>query len=95
MRKLKRTKKFFGPVATKISRENTGSWRTRRPQTEQESCVRCGTCSEYCPPGVILIHKKGAIAFEVDLENCKGCGICASLCPQNCIKMIMEGEADD
>ena len=92
MNKRKSSRRLFGPVATKFSTEKTGTWRTRRPLVHQAECVRCGTCAEYCPTGVIDILPEGEIAVVINFENCKGCGICANLCPRSCIEMIDEGE---
>jgi 2-oxoacid:acceptor oxidoreductase delta subunit (pyruvate/2-ketoisovalerate family) len=92
MKKRKSIKTLFGPVATKISNEKTGTWRTRRPNVNQSECVRCGICAEYCPTGVMAIKPEGDIAVVINFDNCKGCGICANLCPRTCIEMISEGD---
>lgn len=84
-------RKILGPCATVFTAANTGSWRLERPAVDAEKCVRCGTCSRYCPTDCITIHKEGAEPVEFDWYYCKGCGICMNECPKDAIKFVKEG----
>lgn len=86
--------RILGPCSLEFESANTGSWRIERPKVDAESCIRCGTCSRYCPADCILIHKEGDTPVEIDWRYCKGCGICSNECPKTCIEMVNErGEA--
>jgi pyruvate ferredoxin oxidoreductase delta subunit len=82
---------------------HTGDWKSQRPQWNQEKCIRCGVCWNFCPdnaiekrPGEFVVttrdgkKKKYDHYFVADLEYCKGCGICAHECITGCIEMIEE-----
>lgn len=66
----------------------TGTWRTFRPVTDHEKCIRCALCWVYCPEGAVRQVEDGA--YEADLRYCKGCGICAAECPVKAIEMVKE-----
>jgi len=66
----------------------TGDWRSDRPITHKERCIKCGICSIYCPEGCIGQDADGY--FEADLYYCKGCGICARECWTQAIEMVPE-----
>ena len=59
--------------------------RTNLPQIDNEKCIKCGICQQFCPEGSILLHLDKVI---IDLRFCKGCGICANECPMNAITMV-------
>lgn len=84
-------RKILGPCSHVLVAANTGSWRIERPQLDEGACVRCGTCSRYCPTAAITVNKEGA-PLEIDWAYCKGCGICANECPKKALSMIPEGE---
>lgn len=66
----------------------TGDWRTLIPVVDEEKCVKCGTCSIYCPEFCISEREDGF--FRPDFDYCKGCGICSNECPKQAITMVME-----
>jgi len=66
----------------------TGDWRSQRPVTDKEECIKCGLCWIYCPDMAYDQNEEGY--FEVNLEYCKGCGICAHECPKDAITMVPE-----
>ncbi len=68
----------------------TGDWRSQRPQTNKDKCIKCGVCYLVCPEGAIQLAADGT--YDFDLEHCKGCGICATECWTGCISMVEEGE---
>ncbi len=68
----------------------TGDWRSMRPVTDFDACIRCGRCYIFCPDMVYSRNEKGY--YEQNLYHCKGCGICAHECPVNAIKMVEEGD---
>ncbi len=90
----KSKKKFLlGPVTIKYGVEKTGSWRIERPEIDRDVCLKCGTCSSYCPVAAIEVNKVEDY-IEIDFDYCKGCGICATVCPVSCINMVKERGAD-
>jgi pyruvate ferredoxin oxidoreductase delta subunit len=66
----------------------TGDWRSQRPVTDREKCIKCGMCWIYCPDIVYSPLKSGY--FKWNENYCKGCGICAHECPKGAITMVME-----
>jgi pyruvate ferredoxin oxidoreductase gamma subunit len=70
------------------SEYRTGDWRSQRPESAYEKCIKCGLCYVYCPEGCIEQRDDGY--FQANLYYCKGCGICAKECPKNVITMIEE-----
>ena len=52
---------------------------------DQELCIACGDCSDYCQFFAIQVENGYAV---VDLDLCMGCGVCASHCEQNAITLI-------
>jgi pyruvate ferredoxin oxidoreductase delta subunit len=79
----------LGPCAIEFTAANTGSWRIERPVVNEELCIRCGTCSRYCPSDCISINSSGTpVVF--DWYYCKGCGICANECPKHAITLVSE-----
>ncbi len=86
---MERVLKYEGPwgdVDTLLELA-TGEWRTHRPIVNKETCVNCGWCYLYCPPGCFCIEDE---QFVVDLQYCKGCGICSEVCPVTAITMTAE-----
>lgn len=65
----------------------TGSWKSQRPEIDNEKCIRCQQCVKSCPENSLSLDKeKNEIKFNPDF--CKGCGICSEKCPAGAIKMI-------
>jgi pyruvate ferredoxin oxidoreductase delta subunit len=89
MSRLKSLKKLKGPYSYKISDVKTGAWRRARPIINNERCVRCGICAEYCPCGVI---EKEDYQMVIDYTYCKGCGICMEECPKKAVSFQPEAE---
>ena len=52
---------------------------------DQELCIGCGDCSEYCQFSAISVDNGYAV---VDQASCMGCGICASHCDQEAITLF-------
>ncbi|WP_353095977.1 4Fe-4S dicluster domain-containing protein [Tissierella praeacuta] len=88
MKKLLSMKKLRGPYSVKISDVKTGTWRRYRPVVNQEKCIKCGICADYCPCGVVEILDK----VIIDYDYCKGCGICVEGCPKKAIDFIEESK---
>ena len=65
----------------------TGSWRTMKPEVDEEKCIQCWKCFNYCPDAAV---KKTEDSIEFDLDYCKGCGICEKECPVDAIVMVKE-----
>ncbi len=66
----------------------TGDWRSQRPVTDKEKCIKCGFCYIFCPDMAYSQTEDGY--YEADMEYCKGCGICAHECPKDAIEMVPE-----
>jgi len=56
-------------------------------QIDQDQCLACGTCAEYCQFNA-LVHMNGSTI--VDEELCMGCGVCVSKCSQAAISLHLE-----
>ena len=70
--------------------QNTGDWRSERPERHDEKCDKCGICWIFCPDAALFMNEEGF--YEVDYYHCKGCGICARECGKGAISMVEEGE---
>jgi len=46
-------------------------------QMDQDLCIACGTCVEYCQFGALSLEDVAV----VDAELCMGCGVCTVACP--------------
>ncbi len=54
----------------------------------QEKCIGCGVCVEFCPYKAIQMVKVGKRKkAQTIAASCKGCGICAARCPALAIDM--------
>lgn len=87
-------RKVLGPCSHILVAAHTGSWRMERPDVDEALCIRCGTCSRYCPTACITVSKTGT-PLVFDWDYCKGCGICANECPKQALKMIPEGSENE
>ena len=61
-----------------------------RPKVEEDKCIACGKCQEWCPAGAITVTKKAAI----DSTKCIGCGECTITCQQDAIAINWESATD-
>ncbi|MGC8497582.1 MAG: 4Fe-4S binding protein [Thermoplasmata archaeon] len=81
--------------------EETGSWRTYKPEIRYEKCIRCMICWTYCPEPAI--EKKEGKTYAtpnqklvnmpvpvINYDYCKGCGICVNECPTKAIDFNRE-----
>jgi pyruvate ferredoxin oxidoreductase delta subunit len=64
--------------------------RSFAPKIDQEKCISCGLCVQYCPEGTVILDSDKKAFF--DYRYCKGCGVCANECPVDAITMVKEGE---
>ncbi|MCR5551720.1 MAG: 4Fe-4S binding protein [Oscillospiraceae bacterium] len=52
--------------------------------TITDACLKCGTCADTCPLGIIT---EGETQYVIDAEQCVECGSCAAACPVEAIKL--------
>lgn len=57
-----------------------------KPQVDQEKCVSCGRCQDWCPAGAITLEETAVI----DHSKCLGCGECTITCNQEAIAINWE-----
>ncbi|MCX7970913.1 MAG: DUF362 domain-containing protein [Negativicutes bacterium] len=55
-----------------------------KPEIRQQSCRRCGKCSEWCPARAIGPTSGGG--FQIDGSQCIGCGECVAVCRFDAVK---------
>ena len=48
-----------------------------------DACVKCGTCVDTCPLGIIT---EGDDKYVIDADQCVECGSCAAACPLEAIE---------
>ena len=57
-------------------------------KVDQDKCIGCGACVEFCPYKAIQMVKVGKKKkAQTIAASCKGCGTCASRCPALAIDM--------
>lgn len=47
-----------------------------------DACVKCGSCADTCPLGIIT---EGEDRYVIDAEQCVDCGACEAACPTGAI----------
>lgn len=55
-----------------------------KAEINQELCIECDQCREYCRFDAITKNGK----YEVDFFACEGCGVCEYVCPAEAITMV-------
>jgi MinD superfamily P-loop ATPase len=55
----------------------------------EEKCIACGICEEYCRFGAVRYEldekSNGLERFWIDRLACDGCGVCSHFCPEQAI----------
>jgi MinD superfamily P-loop ATPase len=70
----------------------------KRASINDEKCVNCGICEEYCRFGAIKYKPHTDILSEerpwIDKYACDGCGVCVRQCPEQAIDFneVVSGE---
>lgn len=77
------------PYTTFEEARRTGEWRFKRPELDEETCVVCRQCIDFCPDVAITESEDGEYVV-VDYDFCKGCGICEDVCPVDAFEMEVE-----
>lgn len=61
-----------------------------KPYVEEEQCLSCGTCVDYCPHEAIdFVRYVARIG-----RSCVGCGGCLAVCPHGAIKINWNGASE-
>lgn len=55
-----------------------------KPVINYKSCIKCGKCSNVCPPKAISMKESGPV---IDLDNCIRCFCCHELCPRKAVDL--------
>lgn len=77
------------PYTTFEEARRTGEWRFSVPILDEEACILCEQCIEFCPDVAIQEADDGEYV-AVDYDFCKGCGICDDVCPVDAFRMEVE-----
>lgn len=62
-----------------------------KPQIDQEKCIGCEKCQEWCPGAAIYTEGEKSV---IDKEKCIGCGECTVTCPVRAIAIRWETKPD-
>ncbi len=63
---------------------------TVKPSIEEENCVKCKECQQFCPEDCIVINKEESFIIE---EECIGCGECVISCNYDAISIVWEASS--
>ena len=56
-------------------------------QVDQELCVGCGACVDYCQFGALAL---GGGKVVLDAEACMGCGVCVAQCSSGALSLVRD-----
>ncbi len=59
---------------------------------DEERCIGCGVCIEYCNVDAIALNGEKGIVEVVALEDCIECHSCQQNCPEGAIKVYPQVE---
>ncbi len=59
---------------------------------DEERCIGCGVCVEYCHVDAIRINAERNVVEVVDLDLCIECHSCQQRCPENAIRVYPQIE---
>lgn len=66
-----------------IKAEQNDFWGMGKALIDQEKCIKCGRCKEYCRFDAVLEDD----GFMIDAYACEGCAVCERFCPAQAITM--------
>lgn len=55
-------------------------------EIDQDRCIGCGLCAQYCPIDMILFHPEIQKAYKCDL--CQGHPLCVEICPTGALELV-------
>ena len=76
---------FICAVGKELNIINTGDWKMHPVVIDQEKCIKCSLCFQYCPTKSVR-YSDGK--YSINLEYCKGCGVCIQECKSNAIEFV-------
>jgi Pyruvate/2-oxoacid:ferredoxin oxidoreductase delta subunit len=53
---------------------------------DDENCINCGICADWCPFEAISTNGKTLIRWE----KCMGCGVCIDQCPNHALALVLD-----
>lgn len=66
-----------------IKAEQNDFWGMGKALIDQEKCIKCGRCKEYCRFDAVFEDD----GFMIDSYACEGCAVCERFCPAEAITM--------
>lgn len=60
-------------------------------ETDEDTCIGCGTCEDRCQVGAVSVVDDVAV---VDRSRCIGCGLCVTGCPDEAIHLHRRPDAE-
>ncbi|MFZ7104263.1 MAG: 4Fe-4S dicluster domain-containing protein [Peptococcaceae bacterium] len=55
---------------------------------DQERCIGCGRCVEYCPGDIIYLDDLKNVAVVKYPDECWHCACCRIECPEQCVRIV-------
>ncbi|WP_422484718.1 4Fe-4S binding protein [Gudongella sp. DL1XJH-153] len=76
---------FICAVGKELNIINTGDWKMYPVVIDQDKCIKCSLCFQYCPTKSV---KYADGTYFINPDFCKGCGVCIEECRSNAIDFV-------